>query len=226
MDKRSAALQDANLRICSVFKQYPEDLAKNETMAATAITFESQVDGISKLSVKIGAIPAVNATSKGEARTRLMEICLKVGALMHVLAGGVNDMTLQNFIILTGSSLRRLRSADMDIYAQALVQYVNQYTDKISSVGITETQVTILTNTSSEYNTLLEMPKEMVNKRKDLLGVMKKELGETTDIIETKFDLLIKGYDSNDPFAIAYKSARIVVDPITIHRKSEDDTTE
>lgn len=225
MDKISIAHQDANLRTVAVFDLYPDEVAKNETFASTAAVFKSTVEEINVLSVEAGVMPVTTATGKNTAREELEASCITIGSPLAVYAKQVNDVSLQDFLVLIPTALRRMRSTDFKIYGQSLTQYVTKYSGDISTVGITEAMQTELTERTETYSSLLEKPKQLINKRKIILASRKEKIDETIELINT-LNLLIKTYDSDSPFVLAYLTASKVVDPATIHRKEEDDEEE
>ena len=224
MDKNSIAYQDTFIRVNTVWKTYADDVAKNEALSTNVTKFGTLVVEINDLNVNIGVIPTVIAQPKHQARVELEDSCLTLSGLMHILAVQVNDLTLVEFLVLTISAYHKMRSAEVNQYAQALMVYIVKYQEQLSSVGIGDAQVTDFSEKTQTYSTNMEEPKETINKRKDLLVKMKKKVEEGKKMLDEIFDFMIKLYPSDSDFVIAYKSARVVVDPGTRHQTDDEPT--
>ena len=226
MDKISSAHQDTNKRIVTVIDDYPEEVASNAAFATGATRFRIVVADIDELSVAAGIIPDVTATEKNTARDTLEDTCLTIGKPMAVYGKLVKDVSLQDFLKLVPSQLRRMRSTDFLIYSQSLMHYVTKYTAELGTVGISEALQTEMTVNTENYSSLLESPKEKINRHKVILASRKEKIDETIDIINNIFNLLISTYDSESAFVLDYMAASQVVDPATIHRKEDEEVDE
>lgn len=223
MDKKSISQQDANLRVDDVWNTYPEEVAKNESLAENVLVFRADVAEISKLEGEIEAIPKVTASAKSNARAQLEAVCLRQSKQVHVFAESSGNFTLLSFLLTVPSAYVAMRSAEVGAYARALMGEITANADQLVPVGIGEVQIAELTAAMAAYKALIEDPRALSNKRKKLIADMKAKITSTKHMLDKTFDFLIDSYPSDSDFVKDYKLARIVVDPATHHHTDDDD---
>lgn len=226
MDKMSIAQLEANIRVKDVFDRYPEEVAKNASFSTNVVVFDALIVEVTELERAIGNIPSITASSKADARSGLETVCMRMSKQMHVFADTTKNFELADFLKLNISAYNRLRTVDMSIYAQALLDNANLYADDLSTVGIEEAQITELSDATTHFVALMEDPRQQINQRKKMIGNVKTKIEETKTMLATIFDFLIEAYPADSAFVQDYKVARIVVEPATIHRAEDDDAVE
>lgn len=223
MNKQEIAQQDVNKRVCIVLNSYGEKVASIPFLASSAAEFILLTDSIDSMALDAKSISIKPGTTKQELRSDLQYACLRYGKTAMVYARSIEDQDAITNIVTIKSDISRLNDYNFSLYSKYLVNYSADNAEGLLTVGLTAEKHTALENLVNEYDGHIEEPREDINKRKDINNQIEQMIKDSSDALADVFDGLIETFPEDDPFYIAYQSARIVISPATRHRKDDDD---
>lgn len=221
MDKKNIVQQEANMRVVEVFGLFPEQVSSVPLLQSKSTLFIELTDEIAKLTYEVSLIAERPAYNRQEIRAKLEKACFETGNNIQLYARTISDIDIVEKTHSSISTIRHLKYYELLMYAKFLVEYSNDHAEDLLNVGYSETQRTTLNESFTNYEAHYEEPQDRINQRK-VLNERITELTRTTAAeLKTVFDPIVNNFSPTDPFAEAYRTARIVRDPATRHQQEE-----
>jgi len=206
-------------------------LKKNESkyqhisvMVDAASSLDQKYTQIQEIIGKIGAIPPRTAANKQIAREELTAPCLKASSALKVYAYPKKDENLLSALFTNESDYPRLRTQQMLDYATFVKEQLTALGEELTPFGVSEALKSELEIELADYGALINEPRQLINERKTNNELIVNLLGEATELLNEQLDPMMELFIDDQEFYLAYKAARMIVDPAT--RKRVENETE
>lgn len=226
MNKNEIAQQDTNRRVSVVLLDFGVQVSSIPLLASSVPGFVQLTGNIDTLALEAKSISQKPGTNKQKLRADLQEECLSYGKTAMVYARSIKDEDGIVNILTVKHDILSLNDYNFALYGKYLVNYSVTHAEGLLNVGLTAEVNTELSLMVTAFDEHMEEPREDINKRKDLNMQLEKMIKESSDALADVFDGLVERFPTDDPFYIAYHSARIVNSPATRHKTDEDDSDE
>lgn len=173
---------------------------------------------------KIMATPQKTAANKALAREELVSIDLKLSNVLKVFANDQKDENLLSLLHTSEYTLsQRLRSQELLSYSENLLDSVVKNIESLIFYGVTEALVNELRDEIKDYSDSISEPRHLISERKTNNELLEENISNCSQLLIKKVDPLIELFKDDHEFYLAYKSARMIVDPAKRHRKDDED---
>ena len=225
MKKTISARHNANKQVLITLKSNESKFSGIPVMVTAVSDFETKVTDTNALIAKVGNIPDKIAGNKNIGRQELASIALKVGNILKVYAFIAKDENLANYLILSENELTtRMRQEDVLVYAKGLAERIIPIAADLINYGFSDALKEELNTEIKDYELLLTEPRQLINERKTTNELIEDHIDEIYSILTNKIDPLMELFVDDKEFYLAYKAARMIVDPAT--RKRTEDSEE
>ena len=227
MNKEMTAKQNAKLNMYRATEKHTDD---NAAIIAENVAFQT---AFNKLKTNIVAItdtarqksaPLTGvAADKARARKILCETAAKIAGAISAYASATGSETLKHEMNLPVSTLQRSRDEALVPRCQMILDRARSNAAALDNYGIKPAQLTELQTATDNYAAQTTNPRQAVSQRKTVNANLDALFKETDHILKDQMDKLIELYRADHPdFVNTYFETRIIVDPPTRARKTED----
>lgn len=222
MNKFIAARHNANQQVLTTLKNNASKYSGISVMVTAVTKLETLVDSSIELFTLIELIPDKTAGNKNAARTKLVNTLQKVSSLVSVYAYMNHDENLNNFLVSSENTLSsKMRQQELLNYAKALEIKIAPIAENLTGYGLTIELSQELKTNITEYGVLLTEPRKLTSERKTTNELIDDNIEEIHNILSNQIDPLMELFTEDKEFYLAYKSARMVVDPSRRKRVQE-----
>ncbi|TAJ09047.1 hypothetical protein DMA11_20765 [Marinilabiliaceae bacterium JC017] len=222
MKKTIEARHNANQQVLATLKNNDGKYAEVPIMISTVSELENLVNKTNSLFIRSESIPSKTAGNKNVAREDLVAITLKVSNVVKVYAFITRNENLSNFLICSESELsNRMRHQALLDYASHLSEYIKPIATNMIDYGLTATLIEELDTEITDFRTLITEPRKLINERKTTNELIEEQIDDIYTLLVNKLDPLMELFVNDKEFYLAYKAARMIVDPATRSKKEE-----
>lgn len=222
MKKTIEARHNANQQVLATLKNNNGKYADVPVIISTVSELEKLVTKTNSLFIKAESIPSKTAGNKNVAREDLVAITLKVSNVVKVYAFITRNENLTNFLICSESELSdRMRHQELLDYASNLAEYIKPIAPDMIDYGLTTDLTEELNTEITDFKALNNEPRKLINERKTTNELIEEQIDEIYTLLINKLDPLMELFVNDKEFYLAYKAARMIVDPATRTKKEE-----
>lgn len=223
MKKTMTARFNAGKQVLITMKKYSAKYAHIPVLNTVVQSLEENINHVNVLLTRVDSIPSQTAGNKNMARADLVSIAVKVSNVLKVYAFMEKNQNLSNFIISSESALmNQLRHQELVDYSKNLIAHCEPLTDELLDYGLTAEMMEELIDETAEFEVVSAEPRQLISERKTINEMIEDGIDNMQVLLANQLDPLLELFVDDKEFYLAYKSARIVVDPATRHR-SEDE---
>jgi len=197
-------------------------IAANAAFQQTFNKFKANIAATTNTAQQKSAALTGIAADKNNARQRLCKFAASIAGVIYAYASANNNETLKQEMNLPVTTLVRTRDEALAPRCQMIHDRAQTNLVALDDYGIKAAQLENLQTAIDNYSPETSRPRHAVSSRKTAnanLAVLFKE----NDILKNQMDKLIELYHAAYPdFVQIYESTRIIVDPPTKPRKTED----
>lgn len=221
MNKTISARHNANQQVLITLKSYEAQLSRVPAMPGLILKYARLIDETNTLVAKADSIPSKTAGNKNMARTDLVGICLKTSNILKVYAFTSKNENLNNFIVNSESQLsNQMRHNEILNYAKNLLDQIKPIVPELTIFGLTEELLADLEREVIEFEDLINQPRQLISERKTTNELIEDKIDEIYSLLSNQIDPLIELFNDEKEVYLAYKSARMIVDPAS-RKKTE-----
>ncbi len=222
MKKSITAKRNAHYQVVQLLTKNTDKLMVVPVLGSMQERLSQLVGDTDELVKKTGGIPSKTAGNKNVARTELVAVVFKVSNVLKVYAYMSKNENLNNFIVNTKSALDyEMRQQEVLNYAKNLLEQITPIAADLLNYGVSEELITELTTEIKVFEDLLTEPRQLISERKTLNELIEEKIDEIQALLNNQIDPLMEIFNEDKEFYLAYKTARMIVDPAT--RKREVD---
>jgi hypothetical protein len=222
MNKTISARHNANQQVLITLKKYEPQLSIVPAMPGIILKYQTLIIDTDSLIAKADSIPSKTAGNKNMTRTDLVAVCLKASNILKVYAFISKNENLSNFVVHTESQLSvQMRHNEILNYSKNLVDKITPLATELANYGLTEALLADLGSEVSEFEGLINEPRQLINERKTTNELIEDKIDEIYSLLINQIDPLMELFNGNKELYLAYKSARMIVDPATRKRTEE-----
>ncbi len=176
---------------------------------------------------KAGGIPSKTAGNKNAARAELVAVVFKISNVLKVYAYSSEDENLNNFIVNSKSALDyEMRQQEILNYAKNLLEVITPIASELLNYGISEELILELTAEIADFEGLMAEPRQLISERKTLNELIEEKIDEVQSLLNNQIDPLMEIFNEDKEFYLAYKTARMIVDPASRKRMADVEANE
>jgi len=223
MKKRLSSRHKANKQVCVTLKNNEAKFSGIPIFKAVFVKLNSQMETTNKLLTQAEAIPSKTAGNKNVARTELVTIAHKVSNVLKVYAYMQKNENLSNFVITSENILSgKLRQQELLDYTKNLDKQITLIFSELGNYGLTDELKSELTKEITEFENLMTEPRQLISKRKTTNELIEEQIDKTYKLLINQLDPLMELFIEDKEFYLAYKSARMIVDPVSRKKLEEE----
>jgi len=223
MNKTLSSRHKANKQVSITLKSNEDKFSGIPVFKNVVGELNSQVENTNNLLIQVEAIPSQTSGNKKVARTELIAITLKVSNVAKVYAYMKKDENLGNFLICSESALAsKMRQQELLSYSKSLDKKIMPILSELAEYGVTEELKSELTKEISEFEILLTEPRQLISERKTTNELIEEQIDKTYKLLINQLDPLMELFIDDKEFYLAYKSARMIVDPAKRKKVEEE----
>lgn len=227
MKKSITAKRNAIYQVLLFLTKYADKLVVIPVLADLQILLSKLIGETDELVQKAGGIPSKTAGNKNIARAELVAVVFKISNVIKVFAYKHKDENLNNFIVNSKSALDyEMRQHEILTYAKNLLEQITPIASELLNYGISEELILELTTEIKEFEDLMAEPRQLISERKTLNELIEEKIDEIQSLLNNEIDPLMEIFNEDKEFYLAYKTARMIVDPATHKRVADTETGE
>ncbi len=222
------AKQNAKLNMYRATEKHIED--NSEIIASTPAfqtafnKFKARIAAISSTAQQKSAALTGIAADKKNSKQILCKLAADIAGVIYAYASATNNETLKQEMNLPVTTLLRTRDEALAPRCQNIHDRAQSNARALNEYGIKPDQLTDLQTAIDNYSAETMKPRTAVSNRKTATANLAALFKETDDILKNQMDKLIELYRADHPdFVNTYFETRIIVDPPTRARKTEED---
>lgn len=221
MNKTISARHNANQQVLITLKNYEAYLARVPAMPGMILKYARLINETNTLVAKADSIPSKTAGNKNMARTDLVGVCLKTSNILKVYAFTSKNENLNNFIVNSENKLsNQMRHNEILNYAKNLLEEIKPIVPELTIFGLTVELLADLDRETIEFEGLINQPRQLISERKTTNELIEDKIDEIYSLLSNQIDPLIELFNDEKELYLAYKSARMIVDPAS-RKKTE-----
>ena len=214
---------NAGKQVLLTMKKNSDKYAHIPVLNTVVQSLEEKINHVNTLLTKVDSIPSQTAGNKSMARADLVGIAVKVSNVLKVYAFMKKNQNLSNFIISSESALtNQLRHQELVDYSKNLIAHSAPISNELADYGLTQEMIEELTTEAAEFEVVNAEPRQLISERKTMNEMIEDGIDNIQILLANQLDPLLELFVDEREFYLAYKSARMVVDPAT-RRRSEDE---
>ncbi|WP_372644329.1 hypothetical protein [Ancylomarina sp.] len=220
MKKSITAKRNAHYQVLQFLTKNTDKLMVIPVIGSMQTRLLQLISETNELVKNAGSIPSKTAGNKNITRAELVEVVFKVSNVLKVFAYMTKNENLSNFIINSKSALDyELRHQEILNYAKNLLDRVSPIAADLLNYGISEDLITELSTEISDFETVISEPRELISERKTLNELTEEKVDEIQTLLSNEIDPLMEIFNEDKEFYLAYKTARMIVDPASRKRE-------
>jgi hypothetical protein len=222
MKKTIIARHNANQQVLLRLNDNREKFSQVPIMIRLLSELEKMVDETEELITKGENIPGKTAGNKNLAKSELIAVSLKVSNIVKAFAFTTKNENLANFIVSSNNALaHQMRDQELLEYSKNLLDRINSFTAELADYGLTEELKQELDTEIKDYEHLMTEPRKLISERKTTNELTEDKIAMIQSMLSNQLDPMMELFVDDKEFYLAYKSARMIVDPAT-RKKSEE----
>ncbi|MBI9062099.1 MAG: hypothetical protein JEZ14_08915 [Marinilabiliaceae bacterium] len=223
MKKTMTARFNAGKQVLITMKKYSGKYTHIPVLNTVVQSLEESINHVTTLLTKVDSIPSQTAGNKNMARADLVSIAVKVSNVLKVYAFMKKNQNLSNFIISSESALmNQLRHQELVDYSKNLIAHCEPVTDELLDYGLTEEMMEEFVDETAGFEVVSAEPRQLISERKTINEMIEDGIDDMQVLLANQLDPLLELFEDDKEFYLAYKSARMVVDPAKRRRSDEE----
>ncbi len=223
MNKTITARHNANKQVLIVLSNFNSKYAGIPVFVHAVSVFDGLINNTEDLFTKVGSVPNKTAGNKNIARAELVGVSIKVSNIVKVYAFMTKNENLSNSIISSESELAmRMRQQDLLDYSKNLANNIAPIATELLNYGLSEALIEELTKEIAEFKEVISEPRQLINERKTSNELIEDNIDKVYSLLINQLDPLMELFVDDNEFYIAYKSARMIVDPASRKKVEEE----
>ncbi|RUT78596.1 hypothetical protein [Ancylomarina longa] len=218
----------------NAFQQVVVTLTNNQTKFSQIAAMVNMFTDLNKLVgetdeliTKAGSIPTKTAGNKNLARTELINIALKTSSIVKVYAFVIKNENLNNFVAnISMSSLGLMRNQELLNFCKNLLDNISPITSELADYGFTEEMKAELQTEIEDYEKLMTQPRQLISERKTTNELIEDNIDKIQSLLSNQIDPMMELFTEDKEFYLSYKSARMIVDPASHKRVTDNESSE
>lgn len=221
MRKTITARHNAYKQVLIVLTNSKRKYASIPVFVDAVSNLKRAINKTEDLFTQVKSVPNKTAGNKKIARTELVAVTIKVSNIMKVYAFMTKNENLSNSIVSSESELAtRMREQDLLDYSKNLAVNIAPISTELLNYGLSEALTEEFKKEINEFKEVISEPRQLINKRKTSNELIEDHIDNVYSLLINQIDPFMELFVDDTEFYLAYKSARMIVDPAS--RKKEE----
>lgn len=222
MKKNIIAKHNSNRQTLLCLQTNQNKFSEIPILLSFILELDKLVSKTNVLLAKSGSIPSKTGGNKNIARTELIAIAFKLSNILRVFASVTKNENLINFIIKSKSTLEYdIRHEELLKYTKNLLDFIRPLSAELANYGLQDEHIAELDSEIKGFELLMTEPRQLISERKTTNELIEEKIDEINVLLNNQVDPLIELFNEDMEFYLAYKSARMIVDPSSRKRNIE-----
>lgn len=214
---------NAGKQVMLTMNKYAEKYKHIPVFITVMKNLEEKINHVNTLLTKVDSIPSQTAGNKNRTRTDLIGTALKVSNVLKVYAVMKKNQNLTNSLICSESALmNQLRHQELVDYSKNLIVHCGPIMDELVDYGLTQEMLIALAKEAADFEKVNTEPRQLISERKTMNEMIDDGIDQMQNLLANQLDPLLELFVDEREFYLAYKSARMVVDPARRKRSEEE----
>ncbi|MCY1636129.1 hypothetical protein, partial [Marinifilum sp. D737] len=222
MKKTITARHNANQQVLFFLNNNQSKFAHIPAMVKMLSNLDTLIEETNSLITKVGSIPGKTAGNKNLARAELTAIVLKISNIIRVYAFISQNKNLNNFVgNIHNTFLIKMRDQEFLDFSKNLLVIITPLATDLADFGLSEKMIAELDTETKAYKKVLTEPRQLINERKTTNELIEDNIDKIHSLLNNQIDPMMELFIDDREFYLAYKSARMIVDPAS-RKKTEE----
>ncbi len=222
MKKTIIAKHNSNHQVLLCLQSNENKFSEIPILKSFVSELDKLVTDTDELITKSGGIPSKTGGNKNIARTELVAIAFILSNILKVFATITKNENLNNFIVKSKSALEyEMRHQELLDYAKNLMDRLTPLTTELANYGLLEEHILELDSEIQEFEQLMTEPRQLISERKTINELIEEKIDAIYGLLNNQIDPLLELFSEDLEFYLAYKTARMIVDPASRKRTLE-----
>ena len=207
----------------TVLEQNNEKISGLAALVATVTLFGEKIKEIDTAQLAADADTKGATQSREDLRESIEEEAYYLSVALLAIANSEGDIKMAETVKVTESELMRQKEGELITTVAKLLQYANNYADKLKPYAIEAADVKDLEDMSERFNATQGEHRSTVSERKAAKENLEILIRDAKELLTSQLDLQMELLGRREPMLLsAYRSARMNIDYGNRHDKKAE----